>query len=79
MNALTRSRVDWTVFICGVIGAVCPGSVAIWLFAQAMEGNHSREGNILRLGIGILLLLTSILVLGITAIYLKSSEDRSRS
>jgi hypothetical protein len=79
MGILSRTIVRWVVLVCALIGAACPGVVAIWLFAEGVERNHSREGNILRLGFGMLLFLISALAFGIAAIYLKSFRDRSRS
>jgi hypothetical protein len=79
MGNSSRAWINRAVWICTLIGTVGPGAGAIWLFAEAAMENGSRAGNILRVGLGAILLLISLLVLGIGAIYLKSAEVRSGS
>ena len=76
MGGRSRKTLHWAVALVASVGAVCPGVVALWLFSDAATANGSPAGNILRVGLGFLLLLVSSLVLGTASIYLKSNESR---
>jgi hypothetical protein len=79
LDNLSRIGFNWLVLICGLFGVACPVVTAIWLFAVVASGNGSHAGNILRVGLGLLLVLIAVLVVGVGAVYLKSSNGRSGS
>ena len=76
MSSLSRPNLQWSLLLCGLIGAVCSGLGAIWFLQEIAEGNHSNEGNILLVGSGLLLLLISVFLLAISAIYWKTADFR---
>ena len=61
------------VLILGTIGVACPNLVAIWLFVDAAARNRGAAGSILQVGFGIMLVLISLLILAIGAMYWKDS------
>jgi hypothetical protein len=76
MSSLSRHNLQRSLLLCGLIGAVCSGLGAIWFLRELAEGNHSNEGSILLAGSGLLLLLISVFIVAIGAIYWKSSDSR---
>jgi hypothetical protein len=74
MNVPSNSRFHRLVLFCGLLLAVTSGLGAVWIFAIVSTGAGSREGNILRLGFGFLLILISLLIFATAAIYFSASE-----
>ena len=74
---------EWTecnprfAFYGGLLMAVMSGLGAAWIFAIISAGNGSYEGNILRMGFGLLLILISLLIFGTAAIHLNASKTRT--
>ena len=77
MSGLSRRNLHWAALSCGLVCALGLSAGAIWLFSEAAAGNHSNGGNILRLGSGVALILILIFVVGMGAIYWKSSSSRT--
>jgi hypothetical protein len=76
MRVASRTGRQKVALLGGLIAAASPALAAVWLFVDVASGNGSNAGDILRVGFGILLILVSVLVFGVGAIYLKASGVR---
>jgi hypothetical protein len=63
----------WFVLVLGTIGVACPTLIAAWLFVDAAAENRGSAGSILQVGFGFILVLLSVLILALGAIYWKDS------
>jgi hypothetical protein len=73
MSKNSRPTAHWLVLIFGATGVICPALIAAWLFVDAAAGNRGSAGSILQVGFGLILVLISVLVLAIGAMYRKDS------
>lgn len=77
MDTSWNGRFHRLVLFFAMIPAVSSGLGAVWMFAIVGAGTGSYEGNILRVGIGLMLVLISLLIFGTAAIYFAASETRT--
>jgi len=77
MSDSLNGRLHRWVFYGGLLLAVISGLGSVWIFAVVSAGTGSHEGNILRTGFGLLLILISLLIFGTAAIHINASETRN--
>ncbi len=71
MASVSRTRILRGLLVCLFIGAGCIGWLAVSLLFEAATGHGSPAGDILIVGLGLLLLLVSAVVLIFGIIYWK--------
>jgi hypothetical protein len=76
MKDLSGGRRSVFVLYGSLIAAASSVLGALRIFLEITAGTGSHEGNILRMGLGFLLILISLLIFGAAAIYLKASDPR---
>jgi hypothetical protein len=79
MSLLTRSRLFGAGVICASIAAVCFALLALLLLTGAFIAKGSREGEILRIGFGVLFLFISFLFVFFGSALRNSSKSRSKN
>lgn len=79
MRVSSNGRFHRLVLFCGMVLALTSGLVAVWMFAIVEAGAGSHEGNILRMGFGLALVLISLLIFGTAAIYFNASETQTNT
>ena len=79
MAALSRKALRLIKLGCVAVGTVVPLLIALSLFLDVAMQKASRAGIILRMGLGIALILSSMLVLGYWVASSRSSDRHEDS
>lgn len=77
MSSEASNRVHWTVVIGALGGSAAFVWAAIFSFTQVMIGHGGSAGNILRVGVGLLMLFLGIFFLIVGALYWQSLRHGS--
>jgi hypothetical protein len=79
MTVLTRMRLYQVGILCMLVVAVGCAALALSLLAGTITGNGSREGDIIRIGFGLLLLFASFLFVFFSSVLRNSSKSRCKT